>query len=85
MKKGQQKLVENNVAGSDQVTSTVEDSQDVAKETSQIEAADDTNNNTNTEVTSSSPTPVDCNGSSDSTQLSSKEKLAKFSFEHKAQ
>ena len=67
----------------DQVTSTVEDSQDAAaKEASQIEEADNTNN-TNTEVTSSYP--ADCNGSSDSTQLSSKEKLAKFSFEHKAQ
>ena len=65
----------------DQVTSTVEDSQDAAKEASQIEEADNTNI-TNTEVTSSSP--ADCNGSSDSTQLS-KEKLAKFSFEHKAQ
>lgn len=84
MKKGQQKLAENNgVVDNDQVTSTVEDSQDAAsKETSQIETDKNDTDNINTEVSNSSPMPAD---SSDSTQLSSKEKLAKFSFEHKAQ
>lgn len=84
MKKGQQKLAENNnVVDNDQVTSTVEDSQDAAsKETSHIETDKNDTDNINTEVSNSSPMPAD---SSDSTQLSSKEKLAKFSFEHKAQ
>ena len=84
MKKGQQKLAENNnVVDNDQVTSTVEDSQDAAsKETSQIETDKNDTDNINTEVSNSSPMPAD---SSDSTQLSSKEKLAKFSFEQKAQ
>lgn len=64
------------------MTSTVEDSQDALKETS-TEA--NTNDSPNGDVSISSPTPVDRTDSSDTHQLSSKEKLAKFSFEHKAQ
>lgn len=79
-KKGQQKPSEDSqAADNNQVSSTVEDSQDASNE------SHETNNdspNTNADVSSSSPTPAGCN---DSNQISSKEKLAKFSFEHKAQ
>ena len=79
MKKGQQKP--SGDANNNQVTSTVEDSQDASN------GSHETNKNdsptTNADVSSSSP--VRCNDSDDSNQLSSKEKLAKFSFEHKPQ
>ena len=83
MKKGQQKPSgSSQAADNDQVSSTVEDSQDASNESHETNKNDSTN--TNVDVSSSSPTPVDCNGN-DSNQVSSKEKLAKFSFEHKAQ
>ena len=77
MKKGQQKPSgDSQVSDNNKVTSTVEDSQD-ASNINDIPTTD------TADVSSSSP--VGCNDSNDSNQVSSKEKLAKFSFEHKAQ
>ena len=83
MKKGQQKPSgDSQASDNNKVTSTVEDSQDASNESHETNITDIPATNT-ADVSSSSP--VGCNDSNDSNQISSKEKLAKFSFEHKAQ
>ena len=76
------------MADSDQVTSTVEDSQDASKETLQTIETTNASPSVNDDVSSSSPAmPLSCadDSSDPHQQLSSKEKLAKFSFEQKSQ